>query len=45
MKNGAKLMKVMVYSIYLFKLLSLLSQFGEPTDIEEIKRLTFSRNN
>lgn len=27
------------------KLLSLLSQFGEPTDIEEIKRLTFSRNN
>ncbi len=27
------------------KLLNLLSQFGEPTDIEEIKRLTFSRNN
>lgn len=30
--------------LHIEKLLDLLSQFGEPTDIEEIKKLTFSRN-
>lgn len=31
--------------LHIEKLFDFLSQFGEPTDIEEIKRLTFSRNN